>query len=208
MLQPNSVLGGRFGQRSRIAAYNSEDSVLYERSDIGCVRLTSAVNAADVATYIEHAVGMRLPTEAGPIAAWEDKSALWLSPRDWLIQCSLESESDIVGQLNAAFPDKCLHAVPYTDALCWLELAGDGAHEVLADGGFISLQRQGLPVRHAKRTLLSHIPVMILRQTSQQWLLGTERSRAAYFLRWLCSAAEAREVARSTQDGHFVGAPT
>jgi heterotetrameric sarcosine oxidase gamma subunit len=116
--------------------------------------------------------------------------AVWLSPRSWLVRCPIEEEGDVVRQVNSAYPDKLLHAVRYTDALCWLELSGFGAFGLLSAGGFVSLEQAGLAIGYAKRTLVAQVAVLVVREAETVWVVGVERSRARYFMDWLRAAAE------------------
>lgn len=94
----------------------------------------------------------------------------------------------LAARLGAAFPDKLIHAALFTDYLCWLELSGPGAGIILGDGGFISLEREGLATGHAKRTLVAGVAAVIIRKEKSEWLIGVERSRARYFVDWMIAA--------------------
>jgi heterotetrameric sarcosine oxidase gamma subunit len=122
--------------------------------------------------------------------------AIWLSPRSWLIRCRIEDEAALVSRLNDEFPGGLAHAVPYTDALCWLELSGPDAFDYLTEGSFISLEVSGLRIGHAKRTLIAQIAAVIVRHDLNIWQIGVERSRARYFVDWLTAAADSQTVAK------------
>jgi heterotetrameric sarcosine oxidase gamma subunit len=113
-----------------------------------------------------------------------------MSPRSWLILGPLADEGVLLAGINGAFPDKLVHAVPYSDGLAWFELSGSGARDLLTEGGFLSLERDGLGVGRVKRTLIAHIAVVVVRESGDVWLVGVERSRARYFVRWLSVASE------------------
>ena len=168
-------------------------AALRERKDIGCVLLSAAVTADQVASKASAAAGVELPLAAGAINTAAGRTALWLTPRSWLIRCSVEEESNLAGALNAAFPDKLAHAVGFTDALCWLELSELGALDLLTEGGFVSFERNGIPVGHAKRTLIAQVAVIVAREGDSVWLVAVERSRAQYFVNWLSAAVQFRE---------------
>jgi heterotetrameric sarcosine oxidase gamma subunit len=136
---------------------------------------------------------VELPPVPGAIKTGVKRLALWLSPRSWLIHCGIEEEMTLVARVNAASPDKLTHAVPFTDSLCWFQLSGATALDLLTEGGFVSLERCGLPVRHAKRTLIAQVAVIIVRETESIWLVAVERSRARYFVDWLSAASDSRE---------------
>jgi len=190
-LQPQSVLGGAFGAASIVSRFQCDTARLQERADIGCVLLTSAVNADEIVNSAMRVCGMEIPLVPGAVRIAAGRAALWLSPRSWLIQCEVEDEAQLVTRLNAAFPDALAHAVPLTDALCWFELSGPGSLTLLTEGGFVSLERDGLPVGHAKRTLIAQVAAVVARESEVGWLIGVERSRARYFVEWLSEASGA-----------------
>ncbi len=183
-LQPQATLGAPFGAARLVAGFKTNGVSLRERADIACVLVTAAVNA--IAAAASAAAGVELPLRAGEIRTREGCSAWWLSPRSWLIHCRIEDELVLVRRLNSAFPDKEVHAVPFTDALCWLELFGVESQEALTEGGFLSLEPRGLfDQRRVKRTLIAGVAVIVVHERENVWLVGVERSRARYFADWL-----------------------
>jgi heterotetrameric sarcosine oxidase gamma subunit len=110
---------------------------------------------------------------------------LWLSPRSWLLLCEVEREQELADRLNDASPEGLLHAALFTDQLCWFQACGSKAGEFLKRGGFISLERNGLPVGFAKRTLIANIPAVVIHDSEVDWLVSVERSRAQYFAAWI-----------------------
>jgi len=191
-LEPKSVFGSVFGVSAPVLEFPASGTALMERSDIGCVSVNCAIPMETVVARLEEAIGMALPRAAGATMRIEHKTALWLTPRSWLIQCQVEHEFQLASRINNAFEDKSVHAALFTDYLCWMELRGPQAWEFLADGGFISLELDGLPSGNAKRTLVAGMPVIVVRNDSDEWTIGIERSRARYFVDWLRGAAFAR----------------
>jgi heterotetrameric sarcosine oxidase gamma subunit len=189
-LQPQSTLGGTFGAASFVSGFRSDSALLRERSDIGCLLLTAAVDTSAIFVAAGAVAGVDLPSEAGAIKHCEDRKALWLSPRSWLLLCAIQDEIGLAALINRTFPEKQLHAALFTDYLCWLELAGPQSYDLLTDSAFISLERHGLPVGHAKRTLIAGITAIVVREREDVWLLGVERSRARYFTHRLLSSAQ------------------
>jgi heterotetrameric sarcosine oxidase gamma subunit len=192
-LQSNSALDAPFGTASTVSGFISDCVFLRERADLGCILLTTAVESADIATSASQAAGLELPMIPGMINAAPRRKSIWLSPRSWLIHCGVEEDNELVTHLNAAFPNKLAHAVAFTDYLCWLELSGTSALDLLSEGTFLSLARGGLPVGHAKRTLIAQISAVIVHASESVWLVAIERSRARYFADWLTAAASTRD---------------
>jgi heterotetrameric sarcosine oxidase gamma subunit len=192
-LEPQATLGAPFSTGSAVSGFSADTVVLRERADIGCVLLTTAVDSVEIATAVGQSAGLDLPLAPGMIFTAPGRKAIWLSPRSWLIHCGVAEEKELVAHLNAVFPDKLVHAAAYTDYLCWLELSGAGALDLLTEGTFLSLERDGLSVRHAKRTLIAQVMALIVHERESVWLVAVERSRARYFADWLIAAVEARE---------------
>ncbi len=190
-LQARAALGGLFGVASPVGGFEGGRVAVRERADIGAVLLTAAVDAARVVGPASGAVGVELPSGAGSVRrGGGGRMGMWLSPRSWLVLCAVEEEGELVRGVNGVFPDKSLHAARFTDALCWLELSGSGAFELLTEGGFVSLERAGVPIGYAKRTLLAQVAAIVVRESESVWLVAVERSRARYFRDWLRGAAE------------------
>jgi heterotetrameric sarcosine oxidase gamma subunit len=161
---------------------------LRERADIGCVLLSTAVDSADIAVTASHVAGVDIPLTPGAIKTSPHRKAIWLSPRSWLIHCNIEEEQELVTHLNAAFQERLVHAAAFTDYLVWFELSGSAGLDLLTEGTFLSLERAGLPVGHAKRTLIAQIAAVVVHESESVWLIAVERSRARYFADWLIAA--------------------
>lgn len=191
-LESQSCFGKKFGSSATLVELPELGTTLTERSDIGCTLINCAVDMDAVAGRLEDSVGIALPRFAGKMTREQGRTAVWLTPRSWLIHCPVEEELELVQIVNSAFEDKLAHAALFTDYLCWMTLCGLQAQDLLVDGGFTSLEPGGLPVGSAKRTLLAGVSVIVVHERDQEWLLGIERSRARYFVDWLRAAAAAR----------------
>ena len=196
-LQPQATLGAPFGSASPVRGFSSNSATLHERADIGCVLLTTAVDSAAIVASASATAGVELPLVPGKFkrgpAPGPGRTALWLSPRSWLIHCHIEEEINLATGVNASFPDKLIHAVPFTDHLCWFELSGASSLDLLTEGTFLSLEPSGLPIGHAKRALISQVAAIFLHESDSVWLIAMERSRARYFADWLTAAATSRD---------------
>jgi heterotetrameric sarcosine oxidase gamma subunit len=188
-LTPESTLGAPFGSTSMLAPMLVGAAVLQERADVGCLLLTSAVDIDATFVPASVAVGIDLPREAGKIRTGDQRLALWLSPRSWLVHCPIDEEISLATRVNDAFPDKLVYAQCLTDHFCWIELSGRGSSGLLRQGAFLSLERDGLPADHAKRTAVAGIAAILVRRGDDVWLVGIERSRARYFVDWLIDRA-------------------
>jgi heterotetrameric sarcosine oxidase gamma subunit len=188
MLVARSALGTPLGTSTPIERLSQPGLKVIERGDLGCVLCTAAVDASYVLAHISSAAEVELPAKSGLVAHDGGRSAIWLSPRSWLILCSLDEEWDLAASINQAFADRRVLASVFADYLCWIELSGKAVEDTLRQGGFISLASGGLQEGHAKRTLIAGISTVIHRNTAMTWTLGVERSRVQYFTDWLLSA--------------------
>ena len=149
---------------------------------------TTAVDAEALADKLGRALAVDVPLTPGPVMITEDRAAMWLSPRSWLIRLPKTSEDQAMGSVLEAFPDRDVHISRYSDQFCWLGIEGAASENMLAQGGFISLERTGLPLGHMKRTLFADVPVLIWRRALSNWSLAIERSRAGYLAEWFRKA--------------------
>lgn len=170
-----------------MAGFSRSRVSIRERDDIGCLLLNSAVDVGEIHAVVSTATGIVLPLAPGAISRGANRLGLWLTPRSWLLQCALDEDFTLAERINAAFPDKIVHAAHFSDDLCWLELIGEGTLTLLREGGFVSLERDGLPAGNAKRTLIAGVSVIAIRFEESGWMIGVERSRARYFVEWLTS---------------------
>jgi heterotetrameric sarcosine oxidase gamma subunit len=172
-------------QRGQVVACLGEDSALLARPEIGCLLVNSALDAAVVAKDIAAVVRFEFPMEPGTTTCGQSLRALWLTPRSWLLHCPPEAESALEREFGAAFQDKRVHAMAYSDHLSWFELSGSESLDRLTAGGFVSLEPGGLSVGRVKRTALAGIDVIVCRTDAETWLLAVERSRARYWVTWI-----------------------
>lgn len=185
MLTPHasSTLGGEFGTANALGTANGVD--LLERSDVAALLVSACVDGE--AAGISAIIGIDLPLTPGQVVGGGGMTAIWLSPRSWIVQCAIEDEARLQSAVADAFPDGRWHATGFTDHLCWLELSGDDSMQLLCRGAFVSLDSERLPVGRSKRTLVADVALVILRVDTLRLLVGVERSRARYFKDWLQS---------------------
>ncbi len=190
-LHSRSVFGPTFGVSATIPDFDrgATNTKLVERADVGCVLVASTIDLTTTARELGAVVALDFPLAAGATTKAPPYRALWLTPRSWLIHCPVDEERELALRINTAFPDKQIHAALFTDELCWLELSGLEASNLMTEGGFISLEPEGLPIGFVKRTRLADVAVIALRLSLHTWLLGVERSRAIFLATWFQAAA-------------------
>ena len=71
-------------------------------------------------------------------------------------------------------------------------MSGAATLDLLTEGTFLSLERGGLLVGYAKRTLIAQVSAVIVHERECVWFLAVERSCARYFADWLTAAAGKR----------------
>lgn len=190
MLEARSSLGGPFGASTPINDLSRPELEVVEHSDFGCVLCSAAVDVSEIYKKMSKKGKLELPRQSGAVVRQGERTAIWLSPRSWLILCSLDDEPELIASINGAFPDHIVLASAFSDYICWLSLSGEEAEDKLRQGGFVSFAEGGLSIGHAKRTLIGGIPVVIQRKSTTAWTLGIERSYASYFINWLRSVCE------------------
>jgi heterotetrameric sarcosine oxidase gamma subunit len=198
-LRTRSALGIEYGAAAPAPSFAagllpSDRFVLRDRTDLGCILVNSAVDAREIIGPLATALEIAFPLEPGEVLGESDLRSIWLTPRSWLLRCPLTQEIGLVAKVCSIFADKSVHASMFTDAVCWLEWSGTGSQSVLSEGGFVSLESDGLPAGHAKRTVLAGVAVVVERLRAETWLLGVERSRACYLAAWLTAAAVRAEA--------------
>lgn len=166
-------------------APQKEGVSIIERTDLAHVLCTTAVDSKRVAETLGRALDIEIPLLPGPAMIVDGRAAFWLSPRSWLIEMPEDQEDQTLRGVAAAFPDKTVHASRYNDYLCWLDVEGPIANDLMMQGGYVSLEPEGLQVGHLKRTIFADIPVIILRRERELWTVAVERSHARYFLDWM-----------------------
>ncbi len=181
-----SALGNAFGHIHNLTLPKATEVTLSELANIGCVLLSAATDTPDTA-HAKACLGIDLPGAPSAVMRAADRTGIWLTPRSWLLLCDPDDEAAICDRVSAAFPDRTLHASPFTDSLCWFSLTGEQSEDLLRQGSFISLSKGGLPVGCAKRTPINGIATILYREDDLTWLIGVERSRATYFHHWLDS---------------------
>lgn len=154
-------------------------------ANLPCILCTAAVDAEKVADALSHAISAPVPIHPGVISEHDERRVLWISPRAWLVLCPENDEAEVLSSVHSAFDDRAVLASRYSDHYCWFELAGDRVEDTLRQGGFITFEPGGLPLRYAKRTLIAGISVLLLTVAESVWHVGVERSRVGYFIEWL-----------------------
>jgi len=182
-----SAMGNPVGQAHELPLPLVPDVSLREHTEFGCVLLSAAVDTTEVAAVAESCLDISLPMLPGAVKTSGDTTSIWLSPRSWLVLCHPAQEATICESIFETFPDRRLHASAFTDYLCWFSLEGSRSKDLLRQGSVISLSKTGLPVGHAKRTLVNDAATVLYRKDENRWMLGVERSRAVYFSKWLNS---------------------
>lgn len=165
-----------------------DDLKIYEEVGHAHLLCTVAVDAEVLAAELGRVLAVDVPLIPGPVLSAGDRAAMWLSPRSWLIRLPDSAEDETMDAVLDAFPDRAVHISRYSDQLCWLGIEGAASEKMLAQGGYISLERTGLPVGHVKRTLFADVSVLIWRRAQAEWSLAVERSRADYLAEWLAKA--------------------
>src|SRR5258708_32823232 len=118
-IQPRSVLGGMFVDPVVLTRFESGNTTLTERADIGCLLVSSAVDSDEISTRLNLAARFSFPLKGGRVAEARPYRVLWLTPRAWLVPCPLDDEWVPGNRVNERFPGKPAPAWPVTCPLGW-----------------------------------------------------------------------------------------
>lgn len=194
-LEARSALGGIPGLARVRPVFTGRQIAceLIERSDLGCLLCSAAVEPAAHLAAIEAAAGVKFPMGPGPVASRGLRRAVWMSPRSWLLLCPLGDEDEILWSFTDSFADRGIHASRYSDQLCWLELVGQESEDLLRTAGFLSLDADDPVVGSARRGRLAGVAALVFREEEVRWLLGIERSYAGYMVEWLAATVRQKD---------------
>jgi heterotetrameric sarcosine oxidase gamma subunit len=169
-----------------------------ELSGSAHILITSAIGTDETVSTLFESCGIDIPSDPGTICETASCIAFWLSPRSWLLRLPVNDEAVVLDKIGRGFPDRRVHATPYSDALQWIGITGQDGEALLARGGFVSLSTDGFPSGHFKRTLIADIPLLIWRRDAEQWEVGCERSRTRYFVHWIENTLAISDLLRET----------
>ena len=124
------------------------------------------------------------PVEPNTTADVDARLVLWLGPDEWLV----------VGGTDADYADAAA-AVDVSANRVAFELTGGDAHEVLAMGCSLDLDRTVFTPGRCAQTLLARVPVILLRRDEETWLVLPRPSFAGYLRAWLGDAGAGCERA-------------
>jgi sarcosine oxidase subunit gamma len=120
------------------------------------------------------------PVEPNTTAEVDGRTVLWLGPDEWLV----------LGGREADYPEAAA-AVDVSANRVVLELAGDGAAEVLATGCSVDLHQSVFAPGRCAQTLLARAQVILLRPELDRWWILVRPSFAPYLRAWLEDAGAA-----------------
>jgi sarcosine oxidase subunit gamma len=114
------------------------------------------------------------PVEPNTAVEVDGRLVLWLGPDEWLVLGATESDFPAA----AAAVDVSANRVAF-------ELTGADAPEILAQGCSLDLDPTVFTPSRCAQTLLARVPVILLRQGEETWLVLPRPSFAPYVRRWL-----------------------
>ncbi len=194
-LEARSVLGNPFIGVYRIGVPTARGVFVSELSGCCCVHCSSTVAAHEILDELSDAVGLSLPAKPGVATDNKGRWAFWMSPRSWLVSVDADREGALVASVAERFPDRRVHASRFSDYLFWMSVSGEGAEDLLRQGGFLSVEETGFQVGSMKRTPIAGIPLLVWRQAPTDWRLGLERSRASDFVDWIRACLNGNDLA-------------
>jgi sarcosine oxidase subunit gamma len=148
---------------------------------------------AEVAGLVAAAFGASPPLEPLRSATVGERSALWMSPDEWLLIAE-----DVAPTLGAAL-EAALASAPHAlidvshrqDAL---DVSGPGAARLLNAGVPLDLDLPAFPVGMATRTLLTKAEIVLWRRGADLFRIEFSRSFGPYVVAILAQAASDQEL--------------
>jgi sarcosine oxidase subunit gamma len=128
------------------------------------------------------------PVEPNTTATVGGRTVLWLGPDEWLV----------LGGREADHP-RAAAAVDVSANRVVLELQGDDAAEVLAQGCSLDLHPSVFAPGSCAQTLLARAQVILVRPAESRFLVLVRPSFAPYLRAWLEDAIEGATTLRSSR---------
>jgi sarcosine oxidase subunit gamma len=146
-----------------------------------------AVPGSESAQALEAALGVPLPTRHGEVTGDPDGlHVLRLGPDEFLaVDVSRRQEPGVEAPGQAALEGLPGQAVDLSANRTVLVLEGPGAREVLEKSVALDLHPRVFGVGRAEATLLSTVPVVLVRSGEETWRILPRASFADHMVRWL-----------------------
>jgi sarcosine oxidase subunit gamma len=134
--------------------------------------------------------GLPLPLAPNRTAVMGGIRILWLGPDEWLVTADGDAP-DLLPRLERAVAGRRAVVTDLSASRVVLEIAGNGARELLAAGCGLDLHPRVFGPGHCAQTLLARVPV-ILDQLGEApcYRVLARRSFARWLADWLIDAAE------------------
>ena len=131
-----------------------------------------------------------LPLAANRVAATGSLRTLWLGPDEWLIIADGDA-SDLLPRLERAVTGRRAAISDLSSSRAIIELAGDGARDLLARGCGLDLHPRAFGLGQCAQTLVARVPVILDQvDAAPHYRLLVRRSYASWLVDWLVAAAE------------------
>lgn len=148
---------------------------------------------ADVAGPVAAAFGVAPPMRPLASASEGARSALWLSPDEWLLIAD-DQPTDLFAGLDAALAGVFHTLVDVSHRQAAIELAGPGAARALSAGVPLDMDLVGFPVGMVVRTLLIKAEITLWRREETRFRIEVARSFGPYVADVLDQSARDQEL--------------
>lgn len=143
----------------------------------------------------ERTLGFQLPRSPNTSVTHEHVTALWQSPREWLIVLPEAVQAEIFSRLKQAFDGQHVMLVDVSDRWLQVSIVGQPTFAVLSQGTSIDLNSCLTAAGDCAQTLLALVPVIIHRPLDlPAFDIYVDRSFAEFLWCWLENAASAFEI--------------
>lgn len=169
------------------AAISGERAVTLREHEFAVQIGLRAVPGEVSAQALEAVLGVTLPTNHGEVTGDPDGlHVLRLSPDEFLaVDISRRQEPGVEAPYQEALEGLPGQAVDLSAHRTVLVLEGPGAREVLEKSVALDLHPRAFGARRAEATLLSTVPVVLVRSGEETWRILPRASFADHVVRWL-----------------------
>ena len=164
------------------------------QSDAGFVNLRGNPEDPVFVDAAAGVLGQELPLAANTFSTGK-RRVYWLGPDEWLVVTDAADAAATTAQFDDAIPG--LHAAvnDVSGGNVVLQLAGDGAREVLARGCTLDLHPDVFPVSACAQSGLAKASVLLgLLDETPAFEIIVRRSFSDYLCRWLTHSARSQGV--------------
>lgn len=164
------------------------ETTLREFPSLLLVNLRGNLGAAEFKSAVTSVLGAAPPAEPNAVATSGEIGVLWLGPDEWLVTAPAE-RSDLAERLGVALAGQHCSVIDVSQGRVVLELEGDEAGAVLAQGSSLDLRPRSFGPGRCAQTTFARVPVILEQMdAAPRFRIFVRASFAPYVTDWLKGA--------------------